>query len=77
MEIGLQKAKAGGTCKITVIWDSKGFNRGQLNGAFIEFLKIATRLLMDYYPNTLAAVYITDPDFIVRLGYGILKPFLS
>jgi len=32
---------------------------------------------MDYYPNTLAAVYITDPDFIVRLGYGILKPFLS
>ncbi|KAL4485449.1 hypothetical protein ABPG72_008317 [Tetrahymena utriculariae] len=77
MEQGIQMAKNNGTHRLTIIWDGKGFQKSQMNSAFLDFIKVVAKSLQDYYPCRLAALYVTDPDFIFRLGYALLKPFLS
>jgi hypothetical protein len=40
-------------------------------------MKNITKIFADYYPNRLAVVYIIHSNWVFKLGYNIIKPFLN
>lgn len=35
------------------------------------------KILQNYYPNRLAAVYLVEVDYLVRFVYSLIKPFIN
>jgi hypothetical protein len=59
------------------IVDCKGFNMGMMNKKGREFLKIASTLGENYYPDIMWNMYVINTPFIFKAAWVAIKPFIS
>lgn len=59
------------------IVDLKGGGSSLLSSKIISFVKIASQICQDNYPETLGVFYIVNCGFILRAGWTIIKVFLD
>eukprot|EP00829_Urostomides_striatus_P012531 TRINITY_DN330_c0_g1_i22.p2 TRINITY_DN330_c0_g1~~TRINITY_DN330_c0_g1_i22.p2 ORF type:complete len:252 (+),score=35.20 TRINITY_DN330_c0_g1_i22:69-824(+) len=50
---------------------------GLLSPSVMSFVKIASKICQDYYPETLGTMYIVNCSWYLRTGWSIIKPFLD
>jgi hypothetical protein len=61
---------------LTII-DLKGGSSSLLSPSVQSFVKIASQICQDYYPETLGMMYIVNVSWIIRAGWTIVKAFLD
>jgi len=77
MEVGVKEADKTGTKKMTIIWDREGFDRKNFDTRFIEIMKKLLGMFQDNYAERLSKVLIIHPNWFLKFGITIMKPFMA
>lgn len=59
------------------IIDLKGGSSSILSPSVQSFVKIASQICQDYYPETLGMMYIVNVSWIIKAGWWVIKAFLD
>jgi len=59
------------------IIDLKGGSSSILSPSVQGFVKIASQICQDYYPETLGMMYIVNVSWIIKAGWWVIKAFLD
>lgn len=76
MEKACRKADRNGTTQICVIFDRKGMTNNT-DKKWIPLYKELVTIIQDYYPERLAQAYVLGMNWLARLVYTIVKPFIA
>jgi hypothetical protein len=60
-----------------IILDMEGIGISHLTGKTREFLKIASNIAQDYYPEMLGTMYLVNTSFFFSAVWSIVKGFLD
>lgn len=59
------------------IIDLKGGSSSLLSPSVQGFIKIASQICQDYYPETLGRMYIINVSWLIKAGWWVIKAFLD
>jgi hypothetical protein len=59
------------------IIDLKGGSSSLLSPSVQGFIKIASQICQDYYPETLGVMYVVNVSWLIKAGWWVIKAFLD
>lgn len=63
--------------KFTVFWDMAGYNRQNVDFAFMRLINANSNMFQCSYGALLQYVCILHPNWLFRLAYAFCRPFLG
>jgi len=77
IEKGTKLMDEAGSYKMVVIWDREGTTKKNFDKSMLGLMKQLMGMLQDFYAERLEAVYILHANWLFKLIYGMIKPFLA
>ncbi len=60
-----------------MIYDRIGMTSDNRDPKLMKFYSQFTTLMQDYYAERLSMFYVVHPNWIYKLAFAVIKPFLS
>lgn len=77
LEKGIKEADVEGSGHIVGIIDLSGLSHKLISSKMTPILKELIQIIQSYYPERLHKLYLVKPNWIFRLLFTILKPFID
>ena len=77
IEIATEKTELKGSKQLSVIYDRTEMTRANQDTQLMKFSISFISMLQDYYAERLAMFYVIGANWMYRIAFAVMKPFLA